>query len=126
MKAPPAPANPPKKIWETWDKPIDGITAQDIKRALEFWGKDSKDSYYRENGKLTDAYVSNPKNAHRLVDTTPPDYQPKKPVPVPDPACTKCRGTGELKPVFVKVPGQRAEQTIISHCPCRHIPGAGK
>ncbi len=94
-QAPPVPPNPPK-LWETWDKPIDGITAQDIKRALEFWGKDSKDPYYRENEKLTDAYVSNPKNARRLVDTTPPEYQPKKPASVPATNCPDCHGRGQL------------------------------
>jgi hypothetical protein len=51
---------------------------------------------------------------------------PPAPKPVPDPACKKCRGTGQLKARFVKVEGQRCEQTVIPDCDCLHVSGVEK
>jgi hypothetical protein len=123
MKFPPAPASPP--LWETWTGDSGGFSESRIRFCVWHQIVSAKNDYYIKN--LSVGYIR--RQIQKLNEDTPQGDlipKPKAVKPVADPACLKCRGTGQLKARFVKVPGQRIEQTIIPSCDCLHIPGAGK
>ena len=107
-------------LWKQWkgQGSVDEISEGRIRLCIHYLLHNN--DWYK--GKLTNfGFVR--RMAKRMDDDTPKDYRVPKQAPkelplVPDPACPKCRGTGQLKPVFLKVDGQRCEQTIIPRCDC--------
>ena len=118
---PPVKQNPkPEPLWNQWkgQGSVDGVQEPRIRLCIHYLL--SHNDWYKD--KLTNfGFIR--RMAKRMDDDTPQDYcppkpVPKEPVPVPDSRCPKCKGTGQLKPRFVRVEGQRSQQIVIPRCDC--------